>query len=87
MKSTEEGSEIKRKLLPKPSVDTGSGLERIAAALQGKYYNYDTDVFAPIMKSIGQSTGKDYYSTKSRGRKILFPGHCRSRAILHNAHH
>src|SRR5687768_5169867 len=54
-----EGDEIKRKLLPKPSVDTGSGLERVAAALQGKYYNYDTDIFEPIMKSIGKLAGKD----------------------------
>jgi alanyl-tRNA synthetase len=35
--------------LPRPSIDTGSGLERVAAVLQGKYQNYDTDVFQPII--------------------------------------
>jgi alanyl-tRNA synthetase len=38
--------------LPAPSVDTGAGLERLALVLQGAGTNYDTDVFAPIMKRI-----------------------------------
>lgn len=36
--------------LPKPSVDTGSGLERMVAALQGRYNNYNTDLFLPIIQ-------------------------------------
>jgi alanyl-tRNA synthetase len=46
--------------LPKPSIDTGAGLERVAAALQGCYNNYNTDIFFPIMKKIEEITGKKY---------------------------
>lgn len=46
--------------LPKPSVDTGAGLERISAVLQGKFNNYDTDVFVPIIEQIGKTTGFKY---------------------------
>jgi alanyl-tRNA synthetase len=37
--------------LPKPSVDTGAGLERIAAIMQGKLSNYETDLFTPIIET------------------------------------
>jgi len=80
-----EGNEIKRKLLPKPSVDTGAGLERVAACLQGKYFNYDSDIFEPIMKSIGKLVGKDYYTEKSEEVKSSFrvvADHIRSTTML-----
>jgi alanyl-tRNA synthetase len=80
-----EGSEIKRKLLPKPSVDTGSGLERVTAALQGKYYNYDTDIFEPIMNAIAELSGKNYYTDKSEEVKSSFrvvADHIRSATML-----
>jgi alanyl-tRNA synthetase len=46
--------------LPKPSIDTGMGLERIAAILQGKLSNYDTDLIRPIIDRAGELLGKAY---------------------------
>jgi alanyl-tRNA synthetase len=43
--------------LPKPSVDTGAGLERIAAVLQGKISNFDTDLFEPLIDEAEKLTG------------------------------
>jgi alanyl-tRNA synthetase len=80
-----DGNEIKRKSLPKPSVDTGAGLERVAAVLQGKYYNYDTDVFEPIMNTLGKFSGKDYYKTNDEKIKSSFrvvADHIRSSTML-----
>jgi alanyl-tRNA synthetase len=46
--------------LPKPCVDTGMGLERVAAVLQGVISNYDTDLFVPLMKRAARLCGVDY---------------------------
>ncbi|MGB8930539.1 MAG: alanine--tRNA ligase [Anaeromyxobacteraceae bacterium] len=46
--------------LPKPSIDTGAGLERVAAVAQGKRTNYDTDLFQNIIRSIAKIAGKVY---------------------------
>lgn len=43
--------------LPRPSIDTGMGLERIAAVLQGKHNNYDTDLFQTIIRMSEEATG------------------------------
>jgi alanyl-tRNA synthetase len=43
--------------LPKPSIDTGMGLERIACVLQGKLSNYESDLFTPLLKRAAEFTG------------------------------
>jgi alanyl-tRNA synthetase len=48
------------KPLPAPSIDTGMGLERITAVIQGKLSNYDTDLFTPILAAIGERASRRY---------------------------
>ena len=46
--------------LPAASIDTGMGLERIVAIIQDKTSNYDTDLFTPLLRAIGEETGRAY---------------------------
>ncbi|HEX9138182.1 MAG TPA: alanine--tRNA ligase, partial [Steroidobacteraceae bacterium] len=63
----ERGSDGVLKPLPRPSVDTGAGLERLAAVLQGVHSNYDIDLFRDLIKTAAQVTGaKDHASPSLR---------------------
>jgi len=55
-----ESAPGKMEPLPKPSVDTGSGLERVVAAMQGKLNNYDTDLFWPMITKAAEISGKTH---------------------------
>jgi len=46
--------------LPAPCIDTGMGLERVTAVVQGKRSNFDTDLFIPILETIAKRAGKTY---------------------------
>src|SRR2546427_7710247 len=52
--------------LPKPSIDTGAGLERVAAAVQNVASNYDTDLLQPLIQEAARISGKTY-SAKDYG--------------------
>ncbi len=60
---SEDGQQVR---LPNPSIDTGAGLERLAAVLQGELSNYHTDTFRNIIDGIGKKSGRNYvYDTKA----------------------
>ena len=46
--------------LPAPSIDTGLGLERMTAVMQNVHSNYDTDCFQPLLRRIGELSGREY---------------------------
>ena len=51
-----------RTLLPKPNIDTGMGLERTVAVVNGKVSVYETDLFAPLLECVSGLAGKEYGS-------------------------
>ncbi len=69
--------------LPKPSIDTGMGLERIISVLQDVPTNYDTDLFVPIMERVGELSGKKRGESKEVevAMKVI-ADHSRSAAFL-----
>ncbi len=56
--------------LPKPSIDTGMGLERISAVLQGKPTNFDTDLFEPIIGAISSLSGISYGASQENNASM-----------------
>ena len=69
--------------LPKPSVDTGAGLERIAAVMQGEDDNFHTDVFLPLIDLVGELVGRSYdRSAEERASYRVLADHARAVSFL-----
>jgi alanyl-tRNA synthetase len=69
--------------LPKPSIDTGMGLERLAAVVQGVLSNYDSDLFTPLLAGIGERTGHKYGNDPTADRSMrVIADHLRALTFL-----
>jgi alanyl-tRNA synthetase len=75
--------------LPKPSIDTGMGLERVAAVLQGVVSNYETDLFTPLIRKAAELTGASLKKeldkeahTKSAASLRVIADHSRAATFL-----
>jgi len=67
--------------LPHPSIDTGMGIERIAAVLQGVHDNYDTDTFRALIEASGQLTGTPTGGTNKASHRVI-ADHLRASGFL-----
>jgi alanyl-tRNA synthetase len=67
--------------LPKPSIDTGMGLERISAVLQGTHDNYATDLFRSIIKTVADLTGVDPDGAQKASHRVI-ADHLRATSFL-----
>ena len=67
--------------LPKPSIDTGMGLERVTAIMEGVHSNFDTSLFMPIIRKIEELSGKEYIYEKGASFRVI-ADHIRSVTFL-----
>ncbi|APO67832.1 alanyl-tRNA synthetase [Rhizobium gallicum] len=67
--------------LPRPSIDTGMGLERVAAVLQGKHDNYDIDLFRALIEASEEATGVRAEGERRASHRVI-ADHLRSSAFL-----
>lgn len=69
--------------LPKPSIDTGMGLERLACVLKGVHSNYESDLFVPLIREVEKLTGRKYGSDAESDVSIrVLCDHIRSTSFL-----
>jgi alanyl-tRNA synthetase len=79
----ERDEDGKMKPLPKPSIDTGMGLERLATVVQGGHSNYESDLFTPLIREVERLTGKKYGSDPETDVSIrVLADHIRACAFL-----
>lgn len=69
------------KPLPKPSIDTGMGLERVIAIMEGKFSNYDTELFMPLINEVAKLCNKPYEYNKGASYRVI-SDHIRSVSFL-----
>jgi alanyl-tRNA synthetase len=82
MQFNQDGSGV-RTPLPKPSIDTGMGLERLAAVVQGVTSNYDSDLFRGIIAEIGKLSGVAYGRSPAQDAATrVIADHARATAFL-----
>ncbi|WP_107496068.1 alanine--tRNA ligase [Thalassobius sp. I31.1] len=77
----EQFEDGRRENLPKPSIDTGMGLERIGALMQGSHDNYDTDLFKALIEASAHATSVDPYGDKNVHHRVI-ADHLRSTSFL-----
>ncbi|HEX8470722.1 MAG TPA: alanine--tRNA ligase [Brevundimonas sp.] len=77
----EQAADGSRTLLPKPSIDTGMGLERVAAVLQGVHSNYDIDLFKTLIAASEEATGTHATGDQAASHRVI-ADHLRSSSFL-----
>ena len=77
----EQVTKEERVALPKPSIDTGMGLERLATVLQHKHNNYDIDLFRALIEAVAHVTGVDPDGPQSASHKVI-ADHLRATSFL-----
>ncbi len=70
-----------RQNLPRPSIDTGMGLERIAAIMQGVTSNYDTDMMQALIRAVAEETGVDPKGPQAASHRVI-ADHLRASSFL-----
>ena len=77
----ERSSDGKLTPLPKPSIDTGMGLERVTAITEGKFSNYDSSLFMPLINEVAALCGKPYAYESGASYRVI-SDHIRSVTFL-----
>ena len=77
----EQYADGRRERLPRPSIDTGMGLERISAVMQGVHDNYDIDLFKALIAAAAQATGSELGGAGKTSQRVI-ADHLRSMSFL-----